>query len=287
MNKLTTILSIAGSDSSGGAGIQADIKTAAYCNIYASSVITAVTSQSSSSITDVTVIPSSAIRSQLDSVFSDQIPDAIKIGMLGSVENLKTVADYLSKHAKGIPIIADSVMSATSGKELNGKTEEYSDIFVSELSPLATVLTPNLNEANVFLHYNTQEFSLNGDFDATSCLLYRLIDRLGSKSVILKGGHIPGDNVINYLIERTSSGVIDIKSHIGKRIDSQNLHGTGCVFSTLMACNLALGKTIGDSFLQSSDEMQEIIARSCGYTFGNFANGPLNICNYNFKLHGS
>lgn len=280
MKKLTTILTIAGSDSSGGAGIQADIKTATANRVFASSVVTAVTSQSTSGISHIHLIPANDVRTQLESVFLDQKPDAIKIGMVGSVECLETISSFLKQNAGGIPVVADPVMSSTSGRVLNGTVREYAEAFLSELSPLSTVVTPNIPEAKIFLE--TREVPLS-TFGHNAETTVSLLNCIGSRSVVLKGGHSSLEIVADYLAVRKNDNSIVSKAFIARKEDSMNLHGTGCVYSTLMACALALGKSIPEAFLFASEKINFYIKACSGYYFGASGNGPLNVASYHIK----
>lgn len=279
MKKLTTILTIAGSDSSGGAGIQADVKTATANGIYASTVITAVTSQSSSGISQIHQIPIHSIRTQLESVFSDQKPDAIKIGMTGSVEALLTIASFLKKYAEDIPIVADPVMTSSSGKDLNGGAREYAEAFLAELSPISTVVTPNIPEAKIL--FTSKSFP--SFFEHSAETAADLLNCLGSRSVVLKGGHTIRESIEDFLAVRRSDESIETKTFIARKEVSGNLHGTGCVYSSLMACALAVGKSIPDAFLFASEEINSYIKESGGYLFGKSGNGPLNVASYQLK----
>lgn len=218
-------LTIAGSDSCGGAGIQADIKTMTANGVYAMSAITALTAQNTTGVTDIREVDTAFLAAQLEAVFTDIEPDAVKIGMVASSDLIKTIAEKLQKfNAKNIVI--DPVMVATSGSKLI--SEDAIDTLKSYLMPMATVLTPNIPEAEVLsgLEVKTSEDMI----DAA-----KLISEKYHLAVLCKGGHQLND--ANDLLYRNGS----YRWFLGERIDNPNTHGTGCTLSSAIASNLAKG----------------------------------------------
>ena len=211
-----TALTIAGSDSSGGAGIQADIKTMTANHVYAMSAITALTAQNTTGVTDIMEVTPKFLAEQLDSIFTDIYPDAIKTGMVASGELIGTIAQKLTEyHAKNI--VVDPVMVATSGARLI--SEDAISTLKSKLLPLATVITPNIPEAEVL---SEMQIKTDADMEKAAEII---CDTLGC-AVLLKGGH---------------------QLNEGKRIDNPNTHGTGCTLSSAIASNLAKGRDLETS----------------------------------------
>ena len=224
-----TALTIAGSDSSGGAGIQADIKTMTANRVYAMSAITALTAQNTTGVTDIMEVTPKFLAEQLDSIFTDIRPDAIKTGMVSSSELIETIAAKLTEyHAKNI--VVDPVMVATSGARLI--SEDAISTLKSKLLPLATVITPNIPEAEVL---SGMEIKTEADMEKAAEII---CDTLGC-AVLLKGGHQLND--ANDLLFQ--KGKEPVWFH-GKRIDNPNTHGTGCTLSSAIACGLAHGVSL-------------------------------------------
>lgn len=222
---MKTALTIAGSDSCGGAGIQADIKTMISNGVYAMSAITALTAQNTTGVTSIMNTTPEFLGAQLDSIFTDIYPDAVKIGMVSDARLIKMIATKLREYgAKNI--VVDPVMVATSGARL---IDEYAiDVLKAELFPLATVLTPNIPEAEVLSGMTIT------DSDSMIAAA-KLISETYNASVLLKGGHQINDaNDLLY-----SEGIATWFN--GKRIDNPNTHGTGCTLSSAIASNLAKG----------------------------------------------
>ena len=220
-----TALTIAGSDSSGGAGIQADIKTMTANRVYAMSAITALTAQNTTGVTDIMEVTPKFLAEQLDRIFTDIHPDAIKTGMVSSSELIETIAEKLTEyHAKNI--VVDPVMVATSGARLI--SEDAIGALKEKLLPMATVLTPNIPETEVLsgMEVKTAE-------DMVEAAKY--ISETYHCAVLCKGGHQLND--ANDLLYRDGG----YKWFNGKRIDNPNTHGTGCTLSSAIASNLAKG----------------------------------------------
>ncbi len=222
------ILIIAGSDPSGGAGIQADIKTATAHKVYAAAAITCLTAQNTQKVFALHNSPIDFLRQQIEVVLDDISCDAIKIGMLGTVEIIECVADVLARKAKKIPLILDTVMVATSGDLLLKKNAVAA--LKSKLIKGAYVVTPNIDEAEVLAEMkisNLNEMKLA----ATK------IKALGAKNVFLKGGHL------NFSDGKIHSILLDEKNKFhtisNKKFGTENIHGTGCALASALACNVA------------------------------------------------
>jgi len=275
--KLKTILSIAGSDSCAGAGIQADIKAASLCGIYAMTAITAVTAQSTGAIHGIMTVPSRFLEMQLEAVVDDQQPDAVKIGMIGSLENGKTIVKFLKEHLPHTPVVVDPVATATSGNDLLDKNGDICGFYINELLPAATVVTPNVKEAEMILGSPLDIADPAQQTETASMIL----KKLRCKAIVLKGGHTQGPTACDVLVETAPDGSLSYSHNESPRIVCHNLHGTGCTFSTLIACGLASGQSIHDAFRFASDKTHDIIRKSVCHEFGIHQNGPLNI--FDFK----
>ena len=222
---MKTALTIAGSDSSGGAGIQADIKTMTANGVFATSAITALTAQNTTGVQGIYEVSPDFLGQQIDSVFSDIRPDAVKIGMVSSTRLIDAIADKLSGyHAQNI--VVDPVMVATSGSKLISDDAIYA--LKERLLPMATVLTPNIPEAEVL---SGMEVKSSEDMIAAA----KAISDTYHCAVLCKGGHQLND--ANDLLYRGGS----YRWFNGKRIDNPNTHGTGCTLSSAIASNLAKG----------------------------------------------
>lgn len=222
---MKVVLSIAGSDSSGGAGIQADIKTIIANNCFAETAITALTAQNTTGVFDILNASPAFLNNELDAIFTDIYPDAVKIGMVSDKELIKAIALKLKEY-KAKNIVLDPVMVATSGAKL--LSDDAISILIHELIPLAEVITPNIPEGEVLSGIKINKAS---DMEEAA----RIISKLGCKAVLLKGGHRVNDsNDLLYV-----DGIcIWIK---GERINNPNTHGTGCTLSSAIASNLAKG----------------------------------------------
>lgn len=237
---MKTILSIAGSDSSGGAGIQADIKTACYFKVYSCTAITSITAQNTQTVKEIYNLPPKIIAGQIRAVLEDIKIDTIKIGMLSTTEIIKTVASEL-KDFKG-KIVLDPVMVSTSKARL--LDSDAIDSLKNLLFPISYIITPNLDEAEV----------LSGEKIETAEQMIVAGERLKAKyqlkNILIKGGHLKDTNVI-YDILLDENGV---SYHFSKpKIATKNTHGTGCSMASSIACNLALGNNIIDSIKISKD----------------------------------
>ena len=256
------VLSIAGSDSGGGAGIQADLKTFSALGCYGMTAITAITAQNTCGVTGIHGIPPAMLKAQIDAVVEDIGVDAVKIGMLHSPAVVRVVADAIRSHR--LPhVVLDPVMVATSGDRLIAA--ETAAVLVAELFPLAEVVTPNLDEAGWLLGR-----SIDG-VDALEGAAHDLL-RLGAKAVLLKGGHLPGDWVVDVLAVRDLAQVQRLES---QRIATHNGHGTGCTLSSAIAAHLALGLPLAQAVEQARTYILGAIAAGADVHTGK-GHGPLN-----------
>ena len=225
---LPKIFIIAGSDPSGGAGIQADIKTVTAHKVYSAAAITCLTAQNTKKVFAVQNSPIEFLRQQIEVVLDDINFDAIKIGMLGTAEIIECVSDVLKRKAKKIPLILDTVMVATSGDLLLKKNAV--EALKSKLIKGAHIVTPNIDEAEVLAEMEIKDL---GDMKSAAII----IKALGCKSVLIKGGHL------NFSDGKIRSILLDEKDKfhivINKKIGNKNLHGTGCTLSSAIACNIA------------------------------------------------
>ena len=254
---MKTALSIAGSDSCGGAGIQADIKTMTLNGVYAMSAITALTAQNTTGVRGVQEATPEFLAQQIDAVFEDIRPDAVKIGMVSSAELIKTIAERLKFH-KAENVVVDTVMVATSGARLIN--EDAIDVLKCELIPLATLVTPNIPEAEVLSGMKIQ----NKDDMLKAA---NIISEAYHCAVLLKGGHSVSD--ANDLLYDNGS----YKWFCGKRIDNPNTHGTGCTLSSAIAANLAKGYDLESSVQRAKDYISGALAAMLDLGRGS---GPMN-----------
>lgn len=222
---MRTALTIAGSDSSGGAGIQADIKTMTANGVYAMSAITALTAQNTMGVTGIMEVTPEFLGQQLDSIFTDIFPDAVKIGMVASAGLIRTIAEKLEFYnAKNI--VVDPVMVSTSGSKLI--RDDAIEMLKNYLFPLAKVLTPNMHEASILAGMPVKK-------EEDMIRAAEIINRQYGCAVLLKGGHNPENaNDLLYWDKK-------YRWFTGERIDNSNTHGTGCTLSSAIACGLAKG----------------------------------------------
>lgn len=225
------LLTIAGSDSSGGAGIQADLKTFGALGTYGMSCICAVTAQNTKGVTAVSNIPTDVIRAELEAVYDDIPPDAVKTGMLSTPEIVDTVADFLRGNNRA-PLVVDPVMVATTGARL--LEDEAIEVYKKKLIPLATVITPNIPEAEVL---SGLSISSLGDMKKAAEKLMEL----GPGAVLVKGGHSVED-ATDVLFDGK-----DFHEFPGERVDTENTHGTGCTLSSAIAVMLAKEQSLSEA----------------------------------------
>jgi len=225
------VLTIAGSDSCGGAGIQADIKTITAHKMYAMSVITALTAQNTTGVYGIENVPSAFVAQQLDCIFTDIVPDAVKIGMVSSRDIIEAIVEKLIQY-HACNIVVDPVMVSTSGSKL--LSDDAIDALITKLLPLGTVVTPNIPEAEVLCG-----FAIKSEDDMIAAA--KQIAQHYNGAVLIKGGHLVSD-ATDLLYEK--AGYEWFQS---PRVNNQNTHGTGCTLSSAIACNLADGKSLSTS----------------------------------------
>lgn len=255
---MNTALTIAGSDSSGGAGIQADIKTMTAHGVYAMSAVTALTAQNTTGVTDIMEVTPHFLAEQLDCIFTDIRPDAVKTGMVSSSELIEVIASKLTEY-RAENIVVDPVMVATSGAKLI--SEEAIGTLKNTLLPLAAVITPNIPEAEVLSGRSIRSEADMEQAAESICEAYRC-------SVLLKGGHQTSD--ANDLLYQAGQKPLWF---YGKRIDNPNTHGTGCTLSSAIASNLAKGMELPDAVLQAKNYISGALAAMLDLGNGS---GPMN-----------
>ena len=253
-------VTIAGSDSGGGAGIQADLKTFSALSVYGASVVTALTAQNTRGVTGIHDVPAEFITAQIDAVFSDLAVGAVKIGMLSQVQTIETVAAGLDRHAAG-HVVLDPVMIATSGDRLLNPAAV--DALRRILIPRAEVVTPNLPEAAALLDAGLAE-----DEAAMRGQAERLL-ALGAKAVLIKGGHRSGPQSVDLLVD--AGGITRLAA---PRIATRNTHGTGCTLSSAIAAGLAKGSSRAEAVREAKDYVTASIAAAGGLTVGS-GHGPV------------
>ena len=253
-------VTIAGSDSGGGAGIQADLKTFSALGVYGASVVTALTAQNTLGVQGVHPVPPAFIAGQIDSVFSDLAVDAVKIGMLASSDVIGAVADGLSRH-RPVPIVLDPVMVAQSGDPLIA--DEAVATLLAVLVPAASLITPNLPEAARLLRcpIATDETAMRRQGEALLAA--------GARAVLMKGGHGDGPESVDLLV--TSHGV---QRFAAPRIATRNTHGTGCTLSSAITAHLARGVALHDAVAASKTWLTAAIRAADRLSIGRGA-GPV------------
>ena len=256
---MRTALSIAGSDSSGGAGIQADIKTMTANGVYAMTAITALTAQNTTGVTGIMEVTPEFLAQQLDSIFTDIRPDAVKIGMVSSSALIHVIAEKLKEY-KAENIVVDPVMVATSGSKLI--SDDAIETLKTYLMPLSSILTPNIPEAEVLsgMKVETEEEMI---------LAAKKISETFHCAVLCKGGHQLND--ANDLLYRDG----EYKWFHGKRIQNPNTHGTGCTLSSAIASNLAKGYSMDESVKRAKDYISEALEAMLDLGKGS---GPMKHC---------
>jgi hydroxymethylpyrimidine/phosphomethylpyrimidine kinase len=253
-------VTIAGSDSGGGAGIQADLKTFGALGVYGASVIVALTAQNTKGVTGIHDVPADFIRAQMDAVFSDLAVDAVKIGMLSQTASIETVAKGLADH-RAKNIVLDPVMVATSGDRL--LAADAVDALRKVLIPRALVITPNLPEAAALVGASPARNEKEMEIQARELLA------LGARNVLIKGGHGTNDDSVDLLI-----GQGDVVRLSAKRIATKNLHGTGCTLSSAIAAGLAKGLDLEEASHEAKVYVTGAIAAAGTLKIGH-GHGPL------------
>jgi hydroxymethylpyrimidine/phosphomethylpyrimidine kinase len=260
-SKYPRVLSIAGSDSGGGAGIQADLKTFAALGCYGMTAITAITAQNTLGVRSIHSIPVDIVWDQIAAVVEDIGVDAVKIGMLGSADTVRTVADALQRCGLR-QVVLDPVMVATSGARLID--DAAIAVIVSELFSLATVVTPNLDEAALLVG---RPLVSEADMEAAA----RELVARGARAVLLKGGHLAGDTVSDLLLARDAQPLW----MRAPRIATGNTHGTGCTLSSAIASRLALGDDLVHAVQHAREFVRGALAAGAPVRTG-AGSGPLN-----------
>lgn len=263
MKRYNRVLSIAGSDSGGGAGIQADIKTITALGCYASTAITAVTVQNTVGVEAVHPVPVDIIRGQIEAVLSDIGADAVKTGMLHSAETVLAVSQMLRRHNVS-NLVIDPVMVSTSGHQL--LEEDAVASLQADLIPLARVITPNIPEAEILLGGKR----LNSQEDLPDAA--RRLASMYGVSVLLKAGHLSDDQLTDYLYDAETGELLELPS---KRIPTRNTHGTGCTLSSALAACLAKGMTTKEAALEAKKFIAGAILAGADYLIGH-GHGPVN-----------
>ncbi|MDU1413745.1 MAG: bifunctional hydroxymethylpyrimidine kinase/phosphomethylpyrimidine kinase [Clostridium sp.] len=253
------ILTIAGSDCSGGAGIQADIKTITAHKMYAMSAITALTSQNTMGVQGVLEATPEFVAMQLDSIFTDIVPDAVKIGMVSNKNIISIIADKLIEYDVK-KVVLDPVMVSTSGSKL--LAEDAMEMLINKLMPLATVITPNIPEGECLcgFHIETREDMIKA---------VEKISTFYKGNILLKGGHLK-DCSDDLLYENGQLTWFN-----GEKIDNPNTHGTGCTLSSAIACNIAVNSDLKECIKNSKEYITG--ALKANLNLGN-GSGPLNHC---------
>jgi hydroxymethylpyrimidine/phosphomethylpyrimidine kinase len=257
--KLARIMTIAGSDSGGGAGIQGDIKTISSLGGYATSAITAITAQNTLGVSNILNIPINLIEDQIKAILNDIGADAIKIGMLSNEEIINSITNLLSKLNNKIPIVLDPVMVAKGGHKLLDEGAEK--VLINKLMPLCTIITPNIPEAEVITGQtinNVNELELSG----------RYIIEMGIDNVLMKGGHLEGNLLTDILLNK-----INLKYFKSKKINTKNSHGTGCTLSSAIACGLGQELSIEEAVKRAHKYVNKAIQFAPNIGKGN---GPIN-----------
>ncbi|WP_461532892.1 bifunctional hydroxymethylpyrimidine kinase/phosphomethylpyrimidine kinase [Sinomicrobium sp.] len=259
--KYPSVLAIAGFDGSGGAGIQADIKTISALGCYATSVLTALPVQNTQGVRNIFHIPVKAVSEQIEAIMDDVFPDAIKIGMVHTPELVETIVKTLAKYKK-VPIVFDPVMVATSGHRLIEK--ETIQTIVKELFPISDILTPNMDEASILADMQVKtldDMKIAGE----------KIKDLGGKHILLKGGHQTTAKITSlFYSDKHSSRVFE-----SLKLNTNNTHGSGCTLSSAIASFIAQGKSLNDAVACAQAYVSEAIINGSDVQTGK-GNGPLN-----------
>jgi hydroxymethylpyrimidine/phosphomethylpyrimidine kinase len=256
-------LTVAGSDSGGGAGIQADLKTFSALGVYGASVITAITAQNTRAVTAVHPVPVDIVTAQLDAVFDDLAVAAVKIGMLGGPAVIEAVAASLGKGlaAREVPLVLDPVMVAKSGAAL--LPDDAVAALRARLLPLADLVTPNLPEAARLLEVQAARSEAEAEAQGRALLA------VGAKAVLMKGGHATGPLCIDLLV--TAGGVLRLEA---PRLATRNTHGTGCTLSAAIAAGLAKGQALPDAVTAAHRYLQGALAAADSLAVGS-GHGPV------------
>jgi hydroxymethylpyrimidine/phosphomethylpyrimidine kinase len=253
------VLIVAGSDSGGGAGIQADLKAVTALDAYGATAITALTAQDTHTVHAIHEVPPDFVRLQMELALDDIGADAVKTGMLHRIEVLQAVVETLTRKARGVPLVVDPVMVAKAGARL--LNEDTVDFIRDRLLPLATVLTPNVPEAEILAGMpiaGLDELQIAGE----------RLRGLGAAAVLMKGGHLAGERLVDLLID--GEGTLALEA---RRVETRHTHGTGCTLASAIAAGLAQGLGLRLAVARAHAYVQEAIRTAPGYGGGH---GPLN-----------
>lgn len=263
MKKYTypTVLTIAGTDPSGGAGIQADLKTFAALGCYGMSVVTALVAQNTCGVRAIHSVPPEFVREQLLAVLEDIRPDAIKIGMVHSVGLVNVIADILAAYPD-IPVVFDPVMIATSGHRFI--EQDTVAAIVEKLFPLSEVITPNMDEASFLTGIPVKGID---DMQEAAAMIMQM----NPKALLLKGGHLQSEKLTSMLVN--TAGLI--QEYHSDKIDTKNMHGSGCTLSSAIASYLAIGDSLRDAVAKAQVYVHGAIFNAADVIIGK-GNGPLN-----------
>lgn len=256
MNKTTNVLTIAGSDSVGGAGIQTDIRTIFSTRCYASSCITAVTAQNSLGVRSIMAVDETTLRNQIDAVLEDITINAIKIGMIYTKQNVVAIKNALKTNNYNGFIVLDPVLVATSGDSL--AQMDFLSTLEKELFPLCDVLTPNIPEAEMICNCKIKTIE-----DIIECGR-QIIESFGVKNVLIKGGHADKDEMTDILIRNDSI----VEAFSAPKINTKNTHGTGCTLSSAIASFLAKGYSLTESIRWAKEFVYQALQNSKDYALG-------------------
>jgi len=252
------VLIIAGSDSGGGAGIQADIKAVTALGGYAMTAVTAITAQNTMGVFDIWPVPIDSVVAQIDVTLADIGADVVKTGMLGLTELVETVAERLSERPGGLPLVCDPVMVATSGDRL--VEDRAADAIRSLMVPGARLVTPNAQEAEILTGKAVD--TVDGQRRAAEALL-----ELGANGALVKGGHVGGDRITDVLQTTTGEWLYE-----GERLETRSTHGTGCTLASATAAELALGSSLPNAVEKARAYLHGAIENAPGFGGGH---GPV------------
>ncbi len=261
--KYRTMLSIAGSDSGAGAGIQADLKTASALGVYGTTVITSLTAQNTLGVNDIQIIPANFVRAQAEAVLSDIGADSVKLGMLPTPEIVDTVVELIGKY-KLQHVVLDPVMVATSSDRL--VSDSAIDRIVERLLPLVEVTTPNIPEAEAITG-----LKLGDARPEDYARLAQAFFERGAKAVLLKSGHLEAEEATDRLYVQSVDNQYVFPY---KKVNTPNTHGTGCTLSSAIAAHLALGRSLSEAVGAAEDFVHAAVATGAKYALGR-GRGPL------------
>ncbi|PZR14570.1 MAG: bifunctional hydroxymethylpyrimidine kinase/phosphomethylpyrimidine kinase [Flavobacterium psychrophilum] len=256
-----TVLTIAGTDPTGGAGIQADLKTFAALGCYGMSVVTALVAQNTCGVRAIHSVPPEFVKEQLLAVLEDIKPDAIKIGMVHSVGLVNVIAEVLGNYPD-IAVVFDPVMISTSGHRLI--EQDTVSAIVEKLFPVSALITPNMDEASLLAGIPVRE--IDDMYEAAAAIM-----QMNPKALLLKGGHLQSERLTSMLVN--ASGLV--QEYHSDKIETQNMHGSGCTLSSAIASYLAIGLSLKDAVTKAQEYVHGAILNAADVVIGK-GNGPLN-----------